>query len=98
MAQLFHVSQFYTRLLYFLLWKVDFFDTPGAHPDRVRKRGFQLGCLLGSQVLAHWVGYRHHEDARPLRRSLPMALALGVVVARTTMSLFDYVSHQVLTF
>ena len=95
MSQLFHVSQFYTRLLYLLVWKVDFFDTPSTHRDRLRKRGGQLGCLLASQVLAHWVGYRHHEAASPLRRSLPMGLALGVVVARTMMSLFDYISHQV---
>ena len=50
---------------------------------------FGSAILVGSFIAAQWVGWAH-EDAPMLRRALPSGLALGVVIARTMTSLFDY--------
>ena len=83
-AQLFFSSQFYARLAGLLVVKKDFFSTPRRLRDRLAKRGAQLACLFASFCTAQWVGYGLSADvASPLRRTLPLGLALGVVVARS---------------
>lgn len=95
-AQLFFSSQFYARLAGLLVAKKDFFSTPRRLRGRLAKRGAQLACLFASFCTAQWVGYGLSADvASPLRRTLPLGLALGVVVARTATSLFDYANGQV---
>jgi len=93
--QLFFSSQFYLRLVSLLAGQGDFFDTPKTVRGRIEKRGIQAGFWAASACAAHfWVGYVH-EDFSPLRRALPLGLSLGVVVARTATSLYDYASNQV---
>lgn len=96
--QLFYASHFYLRLGWLIVARSDFFDVPRSHGGKLKKRAVSTTILGASLLAAHFVqlGWAH-EHSPVLLRALPSGLALGVVVARTATSLFDYVAANVRT-
>ena len=95
-SQLFFVSHFYLRLGWLLLTngRQDFFGVPPTRRGKMKKRAVSSVILVGCIAASQHVGWAR-EDLPTVRRALPSGLALGVVVARTVTSLFDYVTRCV---
>ena len=92
--QLFFVSHFYLRLCWLVVNGRDFFGIPRSWRGKLRKRAVSSAILAGCIVASRHVGWAR-EDLPIIRRALPSGLALGVVVARTATSLFDYASSEI---
>ena len=93
-AQLFFAAHFYLRLMGMLLAQSDFFEVPRSRRGKLRKRAVSSAIFLASLLSANFVGWLDDERSMA-RRALPSGLALGVVIARTATSVFDYVSASV---
>ena len=94
--QLFFVAHFYLRLIWLLVARTDFFDVPRSRAGKMQKRAVSSAIFVASLSVARFsrVGWAHDSEDM-LRRSLPSGLALGVVIARTATSIFDYFSAAV---